>query len=471
MSVPVISVAQMRAWEDATWKTGKAEAEVIYLVGKAVAQRALELTQPAQGIVLLAGKGHNGDDARAACEHILDRRVDLLEIESPADDLPDLEAALRQQPSLIVDGLFGIGLNRSLDDAWQKLIACVNASGVPVLSVDVPSGLNADTGEHFGAVVEAAVTLTVGAPKRGLLVPGAERFVGRLEVAVDVGLVPCTETSELMWTLPQDFLRFPPPRPAASHKGSYGHLAILAGSVGYHGAAVLATRGAQRAHPGLVTLFTHEPAYHAVAPQLQAAMVKPWKGTEKLATDYSAVLIGPGLGSPDLPNDLKLAGRKLWRDATLPVIVDASALDWLPLEPVPRNTIRVITPHPGEAGRLLKCSAAQVQQNRPHALREISKHFGHCWVVLKGHQTLIGRSSGEIFVNPSGNPHLAQGGSGDLLAGFIAGLLVQPPMQTDVAMSLRYAVWQHGAAADALQRRRRNWIIEDLAAELGDARP
>jgi hydroxyethylthiazole kinase-like uncharacterized protein yjeF len=451
MSVPVISVAQMRAWENATWQTGQTEDEVIYLVGKTVAARGLELTEPGQGIMLLAGKGHNGDDARAACEHILDRRVDLMEIESPATDLVDLEAALRQKPSLIVDALFGIGLNRPLDEAWQKFIATVNASGVPVLSVDVPSGLNADTGQPYGAAIQATVTLTVGAPKIGLLVPGAEQFVGKLEVAADVGLIPCPESSEQVWSLPDDFLRFPPLRSATSHKGSFGHLAIIAGSVGYHGAAVLATRGAQRARPGLITLFTHEPAYHAIAPQLQAAMVKPWRAADKIATDYGGVLLGPGLASSDLPDDLKLSGRKLWRDAALPVIADATALDWLPLEPVPKNTIRVITPHPGEAGRLLKCSAAQVQQNRPHALREISKRFGHCWVVLKGHQTLIGRSSGEIYVNGSGNPYLAQGGSGDLLAGFIAGLLVQPPLQTDVARTLRYAVWQHGAAADALQ--------------------
>jgi NAD(P)H-hydrate epimerase len=116
----------------------------------------------------------------------------------------------------------------------------------------------------------------------------------------------------------------------------------------------------------------------------------------------------------------------------------------------------------------LQCSVAQVQQNRPRAVRDISRRFGHCWVVLKGYQTLIGRSSGEIYVNPSGNPHLAQGGSGDLLAGFIAGLLAQPALQSDVTLTLRYAVWQHGAAADALQNRRRNWTIEDLAGEIGN---
>lgn len=469
MPTPVLSVAQMRAWENASWQAGRTEAEVIHEVGLAIARRALELTAPGQGILLLAGKGHNGDDARAACEHILDRRVDLLQVTAPADDLAELQAALRQNPALIVDGLFGIGLNRPLDDDWQKFLACVDASGVPVLAVDVPSGLNADTGETFGTAIAAAVTLTVGAPKRGMLAPGAERLVGRLEVADAVGLVPCTETSDLHWTLPADFHRFPPARAAASHKGSYGHLAIIAGSLGFHGAAVLATRGAQRAQPGLISLFTPENAYHAIAPQVQSAMLKLWNAAEKFATDYTAVLVGPGLAAADLPGDMKLTVRKVWRDSLLPVIVDASALDWLPLDPVPKNTIRVITPHPGEAARLLKCSVAQIQANRPHAVREISRRFGSCWVVLKGHQTLIGRDTGDIFVNSSGNPQLAQGGSGDLLAGYLAGLLAQPQLQATAATAMRFGVWQHGAAADALQARRRNWIIEDLAAEIGSA--
>ena len=133
-----------------------------------------------------------------------------------------------------------------------------------------------------------------------------------------------------------------------------------------------------------------------------------------------------------------------------------------------RNTIRVVTPHPGEAARLLKTTPANIQENRPQAVREISKLFGNCWVVLKGHQTLIGRGTDALFVNSSGNPHLAQGGSGDLLAGFIAGLLAQPALAEDVGRTLRYAVWQHGATADALSARQRIWTVEDLAQELGN---
>jgi NAD(P)H-hydrate epimerase len=148
-------------------------------------------------------------------------------------------------------------------------------------------------------------------------------------------------------------------------------------------------------------------------------------------------------------------------------VADASALDWLPLDPVPKNALRVITPHPGEAARLLRTTPQQVQANRLNTLRNVSRRFGNAWVVLKGHQTLIGRSSGDVYVNSSGNPHLAQGGSGDVLAGYLAGLLAQPELRADLLQTIRYAVWQHGAAADRLQALRPNWVVEDLVEAVG----
>jgi NAD(P)H-hydrate epimerase len=473
MPLPVISIAQMREWERATWETGQTEAEVIRRVGGKIAQRAMQLTRPGDAILILAGKGHNGDDARATQRFLADRRVKTLDIIVPENDLPELERALFQKPALIIDGLFGIGLDRPLADDWRKFIETVNRSGIPVLAVDVPSGLNADTGDPASpaVAVEAAVTLTIGAPKIGLLAHNAWPFVGRLEVADDVGLVPCPHTSELNWTLPEDFQNFPPRRFAAGHKGTFGHLAIIAGSFGFHGAAVLAARAAQRAQPGLVTLFTQESVYHVVAAQLQAAMVNLWTPDMKLPDTVSAILVGPGLAAPGLADVMSpTTTRRLWRDSLLPIVVDASTLDWLPMGPSAKNAIRIVTPHPGEAARLLNTTKQQVQLNRPQAVREISRRFGNCWVVLKGHQTLVGRNGGEIFVNPSGNPHLAQGGSGDALAGYLAGLLAQRPLQADVGKLIRFAVWQHGAAADALQAGRANWVIADLVGELGNAR-
>ncbi|MDB6112102.1 MAG: Bifunctional NAD(P)H-hydrate repair enzyme [Pedosphaera sp.] len=470
MPAPVINVAQMREWEQATWATGRTEAEVIGRVGEIVARRAAQMVFPGELVLILAGKGHNGDDVRRAREHLPEARVQLLDITDPETGLAEVTALLDQKPRLIIDGLFGIGLNRPLNEKWVALIQRINEQATQVLAVDVPSGLNAETGQPEGAAIRASVTLTLGAPKRGMLLPSAWPFVGRLEVAAEIGLIPCPFTSEMWWTLPEDFRDFPPARPATAHKGNFGRLGIVAGSLGYHGAAVLASRGAQRAQPGLITLYTMEEVYHAIAPQTQAVMVSLWQPRIKFPGDYDAVLVGPGLAAENLGDDLKMAVRHLWRDSPVPVVVDASALDWLPLAPVAKNAIRVITPHPGEAARLLRTSAPQVQADRPHALREISKRLGNCWVVLKGHQTLIGRSTGEMYVNSSGNPHLAQGGSGDVLAGFLAGLLAQPALQAEAARTIRYGVWEHGATADQLTANRTNWVIEDLAEEIGNRR-
>ncbi len=471
MPRPVISIAQMREWEQATWATGQTEAEVIRRVGKEVGLLGLQLTRNGDYVLILAGKGHNGEDARSAREHLRDRRVEVLAVTDPAADLPKLEAALAQKPALIIDGLFGIGLSRPLSPEWVALIEKLNGARAQVLAVDVPSGLNSDTGEPEGAAVEAAVTLTVGAPKLGMLNEQSWKYVGRLQVAAEVGLSPCPVSSELNWTLPEDFLGYPPARPVATHKGSYGHLAIVAGSLGYHGAAVLAALGAQRAQPGLITLYTLEEVYHVIAPQLQAVMVSPWQPSVKLPGKHDAVLVGPGLAGSQMPEQVKMLVRLLWRDSELPLIVDASALDWVPLENPPKNAIRVITPHPGEAARMARSTPQQVNADRPNALRNVSKRFGNSWVALKGHQTLIGRSTGDVFVNSSGNPHLAQGGSGDVLSGYIAGLLSQPALQADVLQTLRYAVWEHGASGDALQREHRNWVIEDLVNSLGSVAP
>src|ERR1041385_5989164 len=161
MPIPVLSIAQMREWEKASWNAGRSETEIIRRVGKIVAQHALALTKPGEAILILAGKGHNGDDPRCAREHLIDRRVDVLEINEPDVDFPKLEASLSGRPALIIDGVFGIGINRPLDAAWIKFIERINAAQLPVLAVDTPSGLNADSGEPQGAAIKASVTLTI----------------------------------------------------------------------------------------------------------------------------------------------------------------------------------------------------------------------------------------------------------------------------------------------------------------------
>lgn len=461
----------MRQWEKATWAAGKTEHEVIQNVGRLLARRILELTRPGDVIWILAGKGHNGDDARAAQPHLADRNVALMNVDDPRQGLAEfcqrLQASLRR-PAWIVDALFGIGLNRPLDEDWCKLIDAINGCGIPILAVDVPSGLDADTGEVKGAAIKAALTLTLGAPKRGLL--EAPTFTGRLEIVPEIGLIPCPFEAELNWSAAQDFAGLPPRRASMSNKGDFGHVAIVAGSLGYHGAAVLAAHGAMRAQPGLVTVITQESVYVPVAAQLQAAMVRPWRDGPPVPKECSCILFGPGLAAEDLPIILKQHLLMLWRLSPMAMVVDASALDWLEPGVVATDAVRVITPHPGEAGRMLGTSAKEIQAGRLKALRSLSIQFANCWVVLKGQQTLVGRADGDVFVNSSGNPHLAQGGSGDLLGGFLAGLLAQPFWRKDPLLAARYAVWQHGAAADHLSETQANWTVEDLAQWLGRIR-
>lgn len=469
MPAPVISVAQMREWEQATWAAGISEEAVMRRAGAAVAERACALTQPGEPILVLAGKGHNGDDARFAAEGLAGRAARVLNVTDPRAAVTEVR---RTPAALIIDGLFGIGLNRPLDAAWGELIRAVNARGVPVLAVDVPSGFDADSGATMGEAIHASVTVTFGCVKRGMIRAEAVPFIGRLELARDIGLVACPfGEAELNWTLPEDFNAFPPPRPVASHKGTFGHVVIFAGSVGYHGAAVLAARGALQAVPGLVTVFTCEGSYVPVASQLQQAMVHPWKPGLKLPPSCSAVLFGPGLAGDELPAELKAETARLWREAEVPVIADASGLGWLPAGATPSGAMRVITPHPGEAARMLWQTSAHVQEDRAAAVRELSQRWGDCVVVLKGHQTLIGRGTGPLFINPSGNPMLAQGGSGDVLAGFLAGVLAQPAALADALRAVRYAVWRHGRAADLLSAQRRSWTLDQLFFLLDDSGP
>lgn len=466
MPSPVLSVAQMREWEQATWASGQTEAVVIAAVGELAAERVLQLTAPGDTILILAGKGHNGDDARAMRDHLPERKVWCLEVMDPVEAKTDLATALLEEPTLIVDGLFGIGLNRPLSADWVEFIQQVNATRLPIVALDVPSGLQGDTGEPQPLAIRADITLTVGAVKQGLLTPAAWEHVGRIEVLAEVGFVESVHDTEQQFTLTEDFVEFPPRRPIAGHKGTFGHVAILAGSLGYHGAAVLAARGAMRARPGLVSVFTQPETYVPVASQLAAAMVHPWRESQLVPENHTALVIGPGLAAADLPKSLKESVRQWWLAAEVPIVVDASALDWLPVCALKTGALRVITPHPGEAARLLGTDGKSIQGNRTEALKQLSMKYGHSIVVLKGHQTLIGQVGGKIYVNSTGNSGLGQGGSGDLLAGYLGGLLAQPACQTEALRTVRYAVWRHGLAADELAAIDASWTIEDLSAVL-----
>lgn len=427
----------------------------------------MDATDPGDAILMLAGKGHNGDDVRAACRWIFDRKISLINFRDPVSQLPYLEKALARKPSLIVEGLFGIGLNRPLEGAWASVVQQVNASCSPTIAIDIPSGLNVNDGSPLGSAIQADQTWTVGAVKAGLLKPGASDYVGRLEVLDDVGLVKLEQDStQLVYGEAADFTSIPSGRSLESHKGTHGCVMLFAGSMGFHGAAVLAARGATKARPGLVELATHEDVYTPVASQLQNVMVHSVKKLLLIPPKATSVVIGPGLASGELPHELRSQVAEIWETFPVPVIVDASALDWLPSTCGPKETLRVITPHPGEAARLLGCKVSEVQADRATALRQLSEKFGQCYVVLKGYHTLIGTSIGPIYVNPTGNPSLAQGGSGDILAGYLGGLLAQQRLADDPLLALRFGVWEHGRAADDCEANSHSWGFEQLLNKL-----
>ena len=466
MPVPVVTVAQMRDWEERSWAAGRSVEDVMDRAGQAVAQRAVTMSRVGDRILFLVGKGNNGGDARLAATHLLKRDNVIADVSDPRVGLNQIKDELAQQPALIIDGLFGIGLNRALDGDWMKMVDCINGARLPVLSVDVPSGLDANKGEPLGGSVRADVTVTFGAAKTGMLKTKAAEYTGRLEVVSQIGLIDCPIKNEMAWVEADDFNGFPPDREVTGHKGDYGHLGIIAGSLGYHGAAVLAARGAMRAQPGLITLVTPRDVHTTVASQLSQPMVHPWSARALEVLDQcTALLVGPGLADEGLPAEICEKIAQLWLESSKPIIADASALDMI--ERTSANCFRLITPHPGEAARLLGVDTATVQADRLAALRKLAARMGSS-VVLKGHQTLVGASEHMVSVNSSGNPHLAQGGSGDVLAGLVGGWIAQPRFQTPemAATAVRYAVWRHGQAADRMPPQFDGWGMDELIRHL-----
>ncbi len=471
MSLPVLTADQMRAWEAASWAVKVSVNAVIAVVGERLAARIKSLLPQGGRVLLLAGKGHNGDDVRAAAAKLKAGDVELVNVHDPITALDRVRTGLSRSPALVVDGLFGIGLRGPLSAPWVELLELVNAAGHPVLAVDVPSGIDADTGEPQGVAIAARLTIAVGAPKIGLFLAPAAPYVGRVEVASGIGLTPqfnpvagAASGPSLAWTEATDFFGLLSNRPVAAHKGDFGHLVIVAGSLGYHGAAVLAARAAIRARPGLVTVITSPDTYVPVASQLTGVMVSPWNETDAFPSSATAVLVGPGLASNTVPDWLRDRIRTGWAESPLTWIADASALDWLREVKPQSPALRVWTPHPGEAGRLLGMSAREVQADRIGSARRLAQGI---WTLLKGHQTMVASPDGDLYINSSGNAGLAQGGTGDILAGFVGGLLAQPALVSKVGSTLRYAVWDHGAAADRLELLPAPWAPDDLIAQLG----
>lgn len=434
------------------------------------------LPEPAP-VTVLAGPGNNGGDAlHLACELVCAGYP--ITVVSPAPQKGDEAVAARARwdavsghtvrefpadaGALIVDGLFGIGLSRAPAAPWDALIRAVNASGVPVLALDTPSGLDATRGTAPGEAIRARHTLTFLCLKAGLLTGDGPGLCGALEVA-PLGVPPA------LWPPAEGGLNRPLLAPLArktnSHKGSYGTVCVVGGSPGMLGAALLAGRAALALGAGKVHLSTLD-ARLAVDPGHPELMIAPH--APRLPA-HQVCAIGPGLGQS---GDARAAlAAALAGDASL--VVDADALNLVAADPAlaerlaTRQAPAVLTPHPAEAARLLGRPTAEVQADRVAAARTLARRFGQT-VVLKGAGTLIARADGFYRANASGNAALAAAGQGDVLSGAIAALIAQHLPPFDAAC---LAVYLHGLTGD-LYRARQGYMLglaaSQSAADLAD---
>ena len=380
----------------------------------------------------------------------------------------------------VVDALFGTGLSRPLTGVAARAVAAVNAAGRPIVAADVPSGLSSDAGAVRGPSVRAALTVAFGAPKPCHLLAPASEACGRLVVA-DIGIPRKTLElrAERFWlTEASDVDTRLAARPLESHKADFGRLAVIAGSRGKAGAAVLAARGALRAGAGLVTIFCAESLAPLYAPAIPEAMTEPLPesdgaigeaaaaGAIRALRGFDAAIVGPGLGSS--PETVAFL-EQILAATRIPVVLDADALNAFAGRPAklrgPRLRPLVLTPHPGEAGRLLGRPSRAIQADRLGAARALAGRTRGV-AVLKGAHTLIAEPGGRVAVNPTGTPLLATAGSGDVLAGIIGAFLAGGLSPIDAAIC---GVWLHGAAADSLEPRLGDAGL--LAHEIADALP
>lgn len=440
----------------------------------------------ARGVAIFCGPGNNGGDGLALARHLAVRGYHLelcllaggrevsgdaavqlnicqnqgLPIREigPEDSLHNSVEAAREL-DLVVDALFGIGLARPLEGQYAELVEALNRLTLPTLAVDLPSGLSGSRWDIPGPHVEADLTVTFGAPKVAHIFSPAADAVGRVAVA-DLGVpTELIESAEgnLHLLVGEELASYLMPRPAASHKGDYGHILVVAGAVGKAGAAILAARSAVRSGAGLVTVAVPEEIVQTVDLGSIESMTFPLSqartgGLDKdaprtvknLSIDKQVLAVGPGLGRDPSTEE---AIRAIVLDSHLPVVLDADGVNAFAgnhQQLSEREADTVLTPHPGELARLMATTSTEVQADRVGAVERAAREAG-AYVVLKGHQSLVASPQGEVFVNPTGNPGMASGGTGDVLTGLIASLVGQG-YETLAAVQL--GVYLHGLAGD-----------------------
>jgi len=437
-------------------------------------------------VVIVAGRGNNGGDGLVVARHIFNHGtvpqvlllaakdevrgdaalnlkiaektgVSVSEIKSEADW--NAKKRLIRGASVIVDAIFGTGLSKPAEGLYAKAIEDINKAAAFKLAVDIPSGLSTDSFEIIGPAVKADVTVTLAAPKIAHVLPPAEEWVGELVVA-DISVPPWMfEAPHLKMELVEkrSLLGFFQKRKRDAHKGSYGHLFAIAGSFGKTGAAVMAAKAALKTGAGLVTVGTPESCLPMVARGMVELMTEPLPETAEktiaekaaqparaLLKGKDALLIGPGIST----NESTAAFvAELLPEARLPVIIDADGLNILSLRPellkrLPKTAI--LTPHPGEFARLVGLELREVIKRKLELAPAFASEHG-VYLILKGYRTLICTPDGRTYVNPTGNPGMATGGSGDVLSGILAGLLMQEKDALGAALA---GVYLHGLSGD-----------------------
>ena len=427
-------------------------------------------------VLVLAGPGNNGGDACVAARHLQDWRfkVTLVFTGEQAKLSEDARRALdawvttggEMLPEIpenetwdaVIDGLFGIGLDqqggRELDGKYLTMVNAVNVMKLPVLSIDIPSGLGSDTGAVCGAAIIAAVTVTFIGLKPGLFTNDGPDYCGEVFLH-DLDLDVSSLKKPTSWLMDQVHVRrlLPPPRGANSHKGMFGSMGVIGGATGMIGATLLAGTAALKLGAGRVYLGLIAPDAPVVDTFQPELMLRPIQDLLKLE-QLNCLIVGPGLGTETAASFwLKCA-----LESTLPLVLDADALNLVASHPEiaellrerlrERNAPSILTPHPAEAARLLQSSTAFVQQDRMATAAELAQRF-NCWVVLKGAGSVCAMPDGRRFINTSGNPGLSSAGTGDILSGMIGAFLAQ---HLGPENALLAAVYLHGAAADVLQK-------------------
>lgn len=464
----LLTAAQMKEVDRiAIHERGIPSTQLMEQAAKAVVREILNLpitSENKHSAIVYCGPGNNGGDGIAAarlllCEGWMVKCVLVGERQKMTEDsremedrlnrcggsLDEFDSRLAQEYAnyeVAIDALFGVGLHSELRKDAQQAVQCIGKARW-VVAADIPSGIHADTGEELGCSVKADITVTFSSAKPGLFAGKGAVQSGRIVVA-DIGIPSDVTDEQSVATFVMDRPCLPRRRRDA-HKGDFRKLFILAGNVGYTGAPVLASRAAVRSGAGLVTLAVPEQIYPIVAVKCDEAMVWPWaeqyEGILEKARKCNVALIGPGLGQSDQVEKLVLS---LLRDLACPVVLDADGLNILSrhMDVLKHRTApTILTPHDGEFSRLSGRQLPVV--DRLTAARNFAME-NNCVLVLKGYRTITADPQGKCVINPTGNPGMARGGSGDALAGLIAGLLAQDGKVDSVCK----AVWIHGYAGD-----------------------